>query len=129
MSRKRVLAVGNCAADNGAIRSLIERHFDAELDAAPDIDRALRLLRGGRFDLVLVNRIVDVSDEQGVDLVRAMRADPEFADTPVMLISNLPGAQAEAESAGARPGFGKATLNSSETIERLAACLPRKAHT
>lgn len=129
MSRKRVLAVGNCAADHFSIQSAIGRTFDAELEAAADIDRAMQALRGGRFDLVLVNRVIDLTHEPGVALIRTVKGDPELAMTPIMLISNLPDAQAEAEAAGAVPGFGKASLNSPEAVERLAAHLPRKAPT
>jgi hypothetical protein len=40
-----------------------------------------------------------------------------------MLVSNHADAQAEAEAAGAKPGFGKAELGSSKSLEALRAIL------
>ncbi len=72
--------------------------------------QALTSLRAGEFDLVLVNRIFDGDGSKGIELIRAIKADPHLARTPVMLVSNYAEAQAEAKELGALPGFGKGDL-------------------
>lgn len=116
---KRVLDVGQCGFDHGSIDRLIRGTFDAETVPAHSMNDALEHLRGGRFDLVLVNRKLDHDYSDGLDVVRAVKADAALSATPVMLISNLPEAQGAAVAAGAEPGFGKAELGDSETVEKL----------
>lgn len=116
---KRVLDVGQCGFDHGSIDRLIRGTFDAETVPAHSMNDALEHLRGGRFDLVLVNRKLDHDYSDGLDVVRAVKADAALSATPVMLVSNLPEAQQEAVAAGAEPGFGKAELGDAETVEKL----------
>ncbi len=120
---KRVLDVGNCDFDHAAIRRLIEGQFDAQVIQEHSQSAALAALRREHFDLVLVNRKFDQDYSDGLDLIRAIKADPALADTPVMLITNYAEHQQTAVEAGAIPGFGKAELSSPETIRRLAEVL------
>ncbi len=120
---KRVLDVGQCAADHYSLRRLIEGSFDAELVPAHDARVALEALRGGGFDLVLVNRLFDADGSDGLELIRAFQADEALRATPVMLVTNYPEYQEQAVAAGAVPGFGKAALHQPETRERLARIL------
>jgi CheY-like chemotaxis protein len=122
---KRVLNVGQCAMDHGTIRWLIEEHFEARVVPAASAEEALSQLRGGAYDLVLVNRKLDADDSDGMDVLRALKADAALAPLPVMLVSNYPDAQQEAEAAGAVPGFGKSQVSSPETLERLRAYLAK----
>jgi two-component system chemotaxis response regulator CheY len=98
---------------------LVSEHFPAEFCRAQRIDEALAQLRGEAFDLVLVNRVFDRNAQQGLELIRQIKADPELAGTPVMLLSNYPQYQEEAVAAGAEPGFGKDHLYRPETREKL----------
>ncbi len=120
---KRVLSVGNCSFDHGAIEGLIRANFDAEMVAASCYDDALEQLRAERFDLVLVNRKLAVDGSDGRELIERIKADPQLAETPVIMLSNYPEAQAAAIAAGAEPGFGKAELQRPETTEKLARFL------
>lgn len=120
---KRVLGVGNCSFDHGTIEELISANFDAEIVAASLQDKALEMLRAGRFDLALVNRKLIADSSEGVKLIEQIKADPQLADTPVMLLSNCAEAQRAAVAAGAEPGFGKAELDRPETVEKLARFL------
>ncbi|MBW3596525.1 MAG: response regulator [Planctomycetes bacterium] len=122
---KRVLDVGNCAADHGALRRLIEGRFDAKVVASHTRWEALAALREGPFDLVLVNRKLDRDHSDGIDIIREMKSDAALAATPVMLITNFPDHQQSAVEAGALPGFGKASLDAPETTERLGAVLQK----
>ena len=116
---KRVLAIGNCSYDHGNLSSAIREHFDAEVHAAADAEEALGLLGPGSYDLVLVNRVLEVDRSSGIDLVRRIKDDPQLGDLAVMLVSNFSDAQEKAVEAGAVAGFGKKALNAPEMI----ACL------
>jgi CheY-like chemotaxis protein len=120
---KRVLDVGNCVPDHGAIRSLLERTFGAEVVQAHGPEDTLAELKKGHFDLVLVNRKLDQDYSDGLDIIKSLKADPALAKTPVMLITNYENHQAVAIAAGAEPGFGKLSLNEPATIERLGKFL------
>lgn len=121
----RVLDVGNCDFDHGAVRGMLERHFDVAVDRVMFVPEAEARLRSARYDLVLVNRRIFADDSPGLDLVRWMKAGGA-AETPVMLVSNFDWAQKEAVAAGALPGFGKGELGAAETIRRLERLLPRR---
>jgi CheY-like chemotaxis protein len=114
---KRVLDVGNCSLDHGSISALLAKHFAADVVQVPD--ETLEALRGGTFDLVLVNRKLDRDQSDGLAIIKQIKANPQLASTPCMLITNFPEHQAAAVAAGAEPGFGKSNLTASETIERL----------
>ncbi len=118
----RILDVGQCGLDHGSISRHLTRAYHAEVADASTAAEALKTLRAGKFDLVLVNRLLDRDGSPGLDLIRALKADPDLADLPVMLVSNYPEAQREAQSLGALPGFGKADLRS-PTIPALQVAL------
>lgn len=120
---KRVLAVGNCSADHGAIAATIKRAFGAEVVRAHGRDDALAAMHRGPFELVLVNRILDRDGSDGLDVIRAIKATPEGGAVPVMLITNFAEHQQTAIAAGAEPGFGKAELGSADTRQKLARFL------
>jgi two-component system chemotaxis response regulator CheY len=120
---KRVLDVGQCGPDHTTIRSYLARHFDCEIIQAHGPDDAMRELKSGRFDLVLVNRKLDQDYSDGIEIVRRMKADPLTASVPVMLVTNYPEHQDSAVAAGAIRGFGKLEFDRPETRERLAAVL------
>ena len=120
---KTVLGVGNCSYDHGNVEALILEHFDVDVQAASLGDEAIEKLRADSFDLVLVNRKLANDASDGVELVTRIKADPQLAETPVMLLSNYPEAQNAAVAAGAEPGFGKAELGRPETVEKLGRFL------
>ena len=118
MSR-RVLDVGQCNYDHGQICRLIENSFGAAVSRADDGADALAQLRSNSFDLVLINRLLDLDGSPGLDILREIKADPALAKIPVMLVSNYAEAQAEAVSQGAVAGFGKNDLRSTTALEKL----------
>ena len=70
--------------------------------------------------VLLVNRELDGefrSGRGGIDLIR--RLSEAGTAAPMLLVSNFADAQAEAESAGAMPGFGKSDLYDEDTTRRL----------
>jgi two-component system chemotaxis response regulator CheY len=70
-----------------------------------------------------VNRKLDQDYSDGLEIIQAIKADPQLAETPVMLITNFPQYQEQAVAAGALPGFGKKELYSETTQKRLADVL------
>ncbi|HEX4148947.1 MAG TPA: response regulator [Pirellulales bacterium] len=120
---KRVLDVGQCNPDHSAIRSMLERRFGAEVVRAHQLTDALEQLRAGAFNLVLVNRKLDVDYSEGLDILRHLKADPELRSVPVMIVTNYPEHDQVAVAAGAESGFGKAQLQDAKTHEKLARFL------
>jgi CheY-like chemotaxis protein len=123
MPGKRILSVGQCAADHGSIARAVVRHFDAQVVPVDTSDEALNRLRDEAFDLVLVNRVFDADGDSGVKLVQQIKAEEPIRQVPVMLVSNYDDAQREAVQAGAVHGFGKAALGDPQTIDRLKTYL------
>ncbi len=121
MSAKRVLSVGQCGADHGALSRSLTTHFGAEVVAAHTADEAVRLLEAHAFDLVLLNRVFDADGASGLDLVRRLAGGG--TKVPVMLVSNHDSAQQEAIQLGARPGFGKASLDRPAMLDRVREVL------
>jgi len=87
MPSTRVLSVGQCSYDHGMISRTLEHAFDVRVQSAAATDDALEKLRTEPFDLVLVNRILDRDGSSGLDLIRAIKADPELADIPVIMVT------------------------------------------
>jgi CheY-like chemotaxis protein len=122
---KRVLDVGQCGPDHSSIRSYLTRNFDCEVVQVDDAAGALAELKGGQFDLVLVNRKLDRDYSDGIEVIRQLKADPDAASVPVMLVTNYPEHQASAIEVGAIPGFGKLEFQKPETREMLAEILEK----
>ena len=116
---KRVLDIGNCAMDHSTISDLIRSNFGAEVQQVHGGQDALGALRGGNFDLVLVNRLMDRDGAEGMEIIRQIKADAQLSATPVMMITNFEEHQRLAVEAGAEPGFGKRDLHSAATQELL----------
>jgi CheY-like chemotaxis protein len=120
MSAKTILSVGQCNMDHGSLSRLIHS-LGGEVQRVHTATEALTALEERRYALVLVNRVFDADGGDGQALIRRIKESAQ--EQAVMLVSNFPEAQAEAEKAGAAPGFGKASLDSPETAEKLRAYL------
>jgi CheY-like chemotaxis protein len=120
---KRVLDVGQCGPDHASIRSFLKRHFDCAVVQVDDAAGALAELQSGHFDLVLVNRKLDIDYSDGIEVIRAIKADPKTANVPVMLVTNYPEHQDAAIAVGAVRGFGKLEFDSPETRAKIAEYL------
>jgi two-component system chemotaxis response regulator CheY len=120
---KRVLSVGQCAPDHGTISRYLTKNFKCEIAKADDAAEALAQLKSDRFDLVLVNRKLDIDYSDGIEVIRQIKSDPTIADVPVMLVTNYPDHQEAAIAEGAIRGFGKLEYDKPETRERLASVL------
>ena len=75
------------------------------------------------YSLVLVNRKLDRDYSDGIEIIRQLKADDSLQDVPVMLITNFPEHQDEAEKAGALRGFGKLEFDDPQTLAKLEPLL------
>jgi two-component system chemotaxis response regulator CheY len=119
MSEKRILSVGQCGADHGALARTLRQHFQAEVVVAHSASEALNQLRQEPFALVLVNRVFDADGSSGLEFIRQLKAEEDLRQHHVMLVSNYEDAQQQAVAAGAEPGFGKAALGHSAMLSRV----------
>lgn len=124
--KQTVISVGQCGYDNSRIRSLI-RSIDSaveikETDSHQETMEVLASL--GEAALVLVNRVFDMDGSSGMEFISQLKSkESEFANIPVMLVSNYEKSQAEAIANGAIPGFGKSELQSVETRQKIVSVL------
>lgn len=125
MADKRILSVGNCAADHASLTWTVRQNLNAEVTPAASTDEALAKLNAARFNLVLVNRIFDRDGTSGLGFIEMLRQT--HGDLPVMLISNYADAQDEAVRLGAVRGFGKAALTDEATLDLLRSALAGSA--
>ncbi len=118
MSRK-VLDVGNCSPDHSSLVRLLQSQFDVDILRTHGFRDTLDTLKSDKFDLVLVNRIMDRDGASGLEIIQAIKGHSELSAIPVMMISNYEEAQQSAINSGAEPGFGKSELTDQSTIEKL----------
>ncbi len=116
-----VLIAGHCSYDTGNIKNLLARVGPVQSLTADSREATLSAVENHDIHLVLLNRIFEETRTSGVDLISEIKsAKPQ---TKVMLVSNLPDAQAAAVARGALPGFGKRELSSAEVVENLRVAL------
>ena len=120
--RARVLL----ADDNADMRQYVARILGAnwQVEAVADGTEALRAIRRARPDLVLSDVMMPNLD--GFGLVRALRAERETADLPIILLSARAGEEATTE--GLRVGANDYLVKpfaSRELVARVAAQLER----
>ncbi|MEM8677946.1 MAG: response regulator [Planctomycetota bacterium] len=120
---KRLLDVGNCGPDHGALCDLIERYFDAEVVQAHGMQDALEQLRQGDFALVTINRLMDHDGSSGLEIIQQIKQDATLSQIPVMLVSNYEDFQDQAMQLGAARGYGKSSLQADATRELLSQYL------
>jgi two-component system, chemotaxis family, chemotaxis protein CheY len=120
---KKVLLVGHCGPDSSYLRAAIRAAApDAVVQSTCDAGEFERRLAAG-IDLLLVNRVLDgdFAHESGVDLIRSLHA--RHPGLKMILVSNLPDAQADARAAGAMPGFGKSDIGKPAALAALKEAL------
>lgn len=120
---KKVLDVGNCSPDFATITNYLTSNFDCTVQQAHGTADALAKLKADQFDLVTINRKLDADYSDGTEVLKAIKADAQVAEVPVMLVTNLAEHQDAAIALGAIRGFGKLEYDKPETKEKVAAVL------
>lgn len=117
-SAPRVILVGHCGPDSFLLRGAVSRALPGAIIQSADDQATLAHLMGPDA-LLLINRVLEsgFDTESGIDLIRSIAQSR--SGVRMMLISNYPDAQRQAEQAGAYPGFGKRDVYSDETFGRL----------
>lgn len=106
---KTVLNIGQCQYDHGRISRELAAAFDVRVDGVDTASQALAAAAKQRYDLILINRVLDADGSSGLDLLRQLRERSEES-APVMLVSNYSDAHDSAVALGGVRGFGKADL-------------------
>ena len=123
---KKVLSVGQCNPDHNSIKNYFETNFDCKITRIDSTEDALSELRKNSYDLVLVNRKLDIDYTDGTVLVVEMQKDSSMKQIPIMLISNYPEYQKEAIVLGAVPGIGKLEYGTDFAFQKVSKYLPPK---
>lgn len=116
---KTVLDCGNCGPDFNAIRQMVKTNFGAAVVQAHGAEDALAILKSRDIDLVTINRKLDRDYSDGMEVLKAIKSDPEVGGVPVMIVTNYEEHQQAAVDAGGVRGFGKLTLSDEATKDLL----------
>jgi len=125
-SKPTILLVGHCFPDAMMLKSSIKRAIKGvqfqKIHSITELEQHL-----ADAALAVVNRVLDgkFASDDGIGLIRQYASHE--SGTPLMLVSNFAESQAEAEAAGAVPGFGKSDIYAAETVERLRAAVESRA--
>jgi len=106
MSGKRILYVEDNELNRKIVRDLLRR-TRYQLIEAPDGEAGVAMAREQRPDLILMD--VQLPKMSGIDAMRALRSEPETADTPIIAITSfaLSGNEQKALEAGATTYMAK----------------------
>lgn len=112
--------------DETALARVLQEKFEwekYEVKTAPNGEDGEELIKSFRPDIVLLDLILP--RKSGFDVLDAMKKDPEVADIPVIILSNL-GEDSDIKKAiqmGASDYFVKAQHPISEVVEKVKAAL------
>ena len=113
----RILDVGQCGFDGPRMARLLKSQLDATVENVSTAADAKRKLAAGKYNIVLVNRVLDGDRSSGIELIADLAGTG--MTTPLMLVSDREEAQDEAVASGAVRGFGKAELGEPEMLELI----------
>ena len=116
---KTLLDCGNCGPDFNSIRQMIRSNFSASVIQSHATEDTLQLLKDKKIDLVTVNRKLDRDYTDGMEVIKAIKSDPDLASIPVMLVTNYEEHQDAAIKEGCVRGFGKLAIDEDATRELL----------
>lgn len=120
---RKLLIVGQCDFDYQRIRHIITKSYEIEVYRADSLDDALQSALDRQFDLIMINRLLDTDRSEGMAVLHELKSNPATENTPAMIISDYQETQDAAVAAGAKRGFGKASLDTPETFELLSVFL------
>ncbi|MBI4696165.1 MAG: chemotaxis response regulator CheY [Gammaproteobacteria bacterium] len=81
----KILVVDDFSTMRRIIRNLLRDLGFTNTHEADDGNTALPMLKGGGFDFLITDW--NMPGMQGIDLLRAVRADPALRDMPVLLVT------------------------------------------
>jgi two-component system chemotaxis response regulator CheY len=81
----KILVVDDFSTMRRIIKNLLRELGFANVDEADDGSTALPMLRNGHYDFLITDW--NMPDMTGIDLLRAVRADPALARLPVLMVT------------------------------------------
>lgn len=119
---KTILIVGHCGYDAPRLRQIVEKIPDTQAIIVNDQQQLSQYLEQKKeADLALINRIGSSDGHSGIEIIKQLtQTNPQLK---TMLISNYADAQQQAIEAGALLGFGKDSLESPQTQQRIQQAL------
>lgn len=81
----RVLVVDDFSTMRRIVKSIVKQLGFNNVDEAEDGKQALEMLKGGKYGFVVSDW--NMPNMTGIDLLRAIRADPELKDIPVLMVT------------------------------------------
>ncbi|HSO21496.1 MAG TPA: response regulator [Chondromyces sp.] len=111
----RVLLVDDSESTREMFRRLLEDGGFAVVSVGT-AEEAVRALDGAEFDCIVTD--IEMPGMSGLDLTRTLRAEPRFADLPVIVVSTLdrPADRLEGLKAGADAYLSKQGLDARELV-------------
>jgi len=122
---KKIMSVGQCNPDHFALSNFLKSNFHCEILRIDSTEEALERMNKEKFDLVLVNRKLDIDYTDGTILIEKMKSSSGMKNIPVMLVSNYPEYQEDAVKMGAFYGIGKMEYSNPSILERFQGILER----
>jgi two-component system cell cycle response regulator len=94
-----------------------------EVITAPNVQKGMELARRSKPDLIVSD--VHMPDQDGYDLIRLVKVDPELRQTPFIFLSSTTSSVREQENALARGAtkFLCRPLDAQTLLDELEACL------
>ncbi len=81
----RFLVVDDFATMRRIVRNLLKEAGITNVEEAEDGAVALNMLKGGKFDFVISD--INMPNMNGFDLLRNIRAEPQFKSLPVLMVT------------------------------------------
>lgn len=120
---KRVGLVGHCSPDSSHLTMAVTGAVPGVKVIRVTDDAGTEKLLADGVDLLLINRAMEhgYSEAIGTDYLRLLKQ--KAPNVKMMLITNYPDVQEQAVALGALPGFGKNSVMSAETKQKLQDAL------
>lgn len=113
-----VALVGHCGFDSSSLTRLAQSALPEAKIVKINTQQGLDEIAHAQ-SLLLINRVLDGRFDARSSLAMIQELARRDEAPAMMLISNYPDAQAEAQAAGALPGFGKNDLSNPDVAQRL----------
>lgn len=115
--------------DDRMFREVVRMRLGAagyQTHVAADVEQGWAQARAHRPDVVLLDLVMPQTD--GVEFLRRLRADPDLAPTPVIVVSGVSfmALTKAAEQLGVQSQLVKSRFSLTELVQRVTSLLPHR---